>query len=308
MNKHKSNLNIEDIQFKSDGITLRGKLITPEAKNNLPVLIMTHGSSATYNMAIIDYAYEISKSGFAVLLYDHPTIGSSDGEPRVEIELWKQARGYRDAISFVETQSNLDSNKINIWGDSFSSWVAMLVSVVDDRVASLIAQTTAIGDQFFEDDQGDQYLDKLKDIYYNADLSKFERDIIGPLPMVSPFPETQPSFLNFPQAYKWFIEFGGMPNSNWKNWITVITLKTNIKPLPSYLVKCIKRPTLIIHAMDDEVWRANPQVMEKCYELIDAPKEFVKISGGHFGLLYPGSECFNKVVNDNINFLKKYNH
>ena len=145
MSKHKSNLNIENIQFKSDGITLRGKLITPEAKDNLPVLIMTHGSSATYDMAIIDYAYEISKSGFAVLLYDHPTIGSSDGEPRVEIELWKQARGYRDSISFVETQSNLDSNKINIWGDSFSSWVAMLVSVVDDRVASLIAQTTAIG-------------------------------------------------------------------------------------------------------------------------------------------------------------------
>ena len=49
------------------------------------------------------------------------------------------------------------------------------------------------------------------------------------------------------------------------------------------------------------------QVMEKCYELINAPKEFVKINGA-FSLLYPGSECFNKVVNDNINFLKKYNH
>jgi len=118
--------------------------------------------------------------------------------------------------------------------------VAMLVSVVDDKVTSLIAQTTAIGDQFFEDDQGDQYLEKLKDIYYEADLSKFERDIIDPLPMVSPFPDAQPSFLNFPQAYKWFIEFVGMPNSNWKNWITFITLKTNLKPLPSYLVKCIK--------------------------------------------------------------------
>ena len=150
MSKHKSNLNIENIQFKSDGITLRGKLVTPEAKDNLPVLIMTHGSSATYNMAIIEYAYEISKSGFAVLLYDHPSVGSSDGEPRVEIELWRQARGYRDAISFVETQSNLDSNKINVWGDSFSSWVAMLVSVVDDRVTSLIAKKLQLVTSFLK--------------------------------------------------------------------------------------------------------------------------------------------------------------
>ena len=307
MNNNKSNLNIENIEFKSDGITLRGRLITPEENVNLPVLIMTHGSSATYNMAVIDYAFEISKSGFAVLVYDHPSIGSSDGNPRVEIELWRQARGYRDAISFVEKKSNIDSNKINVWGDSFSSWVAMLVSVVDSRVSSLIIQTTAIGDQFFEYDQGDEYLKKLKNIYYNSNLSEFERDVIGPLPMVSPFPEVQPSFLNFPQAYKWFIEFGGMPNSNWKNWITVITLKTPIKPFPSYLVKFIKCPTLVIHAMDDEVWRANPEVMGKCYKLINAPKDFVKIDGGHFGLLYPGSECFYKVLDENINFLKKYN-
>ena len=59
--------------------------------------------------------------------------------------------------------------------------------------------------------------------------------------------------------------------------------------------------------MDDEVWRANPEVMGKCYKLINAPKDFVKIDGGHFGLLYPGSECFYKVLDENINFLKKYN-
>ena len=56
MNNDKSNINIENIEFKSDGITLRGRLITPEENVNLPVLIMTHGSSSTYNMAIIDYA------------------------------------------------------------------------------------------------------------------------------------------------------------------------------------------------------------------------------------------------------------
>ena len=47
MNNYKSNLNIENIEFKSDGITLRGRLITPEENVTLPVLIMTHGSSAT---------------------------------------------------------------------------------------------------------------------------------------------------------------------------------------------------------------------------------------------------------------------
>ena len=38
MNNHKSNLNIENIEFKSDGITLRGRLITPEENVNLPAI------------------------------------------------------------------------------------------------------------------------------------------------------------------------------------------------------------------------------------------------------------------------------
>ena len=122
MNNKKSNLNIENIEFKSDGITLRGKLITPEENVNLPVLIMTHGSSATYNMAVIDYAYEISKSGFAVLVYDHPSIGSSDGNPRVEIELWRQARGYRDAISFVEKNDFWDSGGLEAYSGLWWFW------------------------------------------------------------------------------------------------------------------------------------------------------------------------------------------
>jgi alpha-beta hydrolase superfamily lysophospholipase len=47
---------------------------------------MTHGSSVIINMAHIDYAYEISKSGFAVLVYDHPSIGSSDGDKPEDTE------------------------------------------------------------------------------------------------------------------------------------------------------------------------------------------------------------------------------
>ena len=58
---------------------------------------------------------------------------------------------------------------------------------------------------------------------------------------------------------------------------------------------------------------SRPLDVHRCSEhpevntFIDAPKDFVKIDGWHSGLLYPGSERFYKVLEENIDFLKKYN-
>jgi dipeptidyl aminopeptidase/acylaminoacyl peptidase len=123
----------EIVEFPSQGATLRGRLYIPSAtlrgrlyipsKSKInPIVIMAHGFSATINgMTANRYAETFNKAGIAVLLYDHRNFGISDGEPRQEINMWVQARGYIDAINFVSTLPEINTEQIGIWGCSLSS-------------------------------------------------------------------------------------------------------------------------------------------------------------------------------------------
>lgn len=50
------------IAFESEGATLRGFLLTPEA-THLPAVIMAHGTTATISMVAIEYARFFARSG-----------------------------------------------------------------------------------------------------------------------------------------------------------------------------------------------------------------------------------------------------
>lgn len=84
---------IEQVEFPSEGATLRGLLLRPDGPAHPPVVIMAHGTSATIHMVADEYAAALHLHGLAVLLYDHRNLGASDGEPRQEINPWIQCRG-----------------------------------------------------------------------------------------------------------------------------------------------------------------------------------------------------------------------
>jgi len=84
---------IKEVEFLSEGAMLRGLLFLPESQTKRPPLvIMTHGTSATMYMVTDKYAESFYRAGLAVLLYDHRNFGRSEGEPRQEINPWIQCR------------------------------------------------------------------------------------------------------------------------------------------------------------------------------------------------------------------------
>lgn len=131
-------------EFPSEGALLRGRLYRPLGARPRPVVVMTHGT-ATISMVTDRYAEVFQEAGLAVLLYDHRNFGDSGGEPRQEINPWVQARGYRDAITFVGSLDGIDSGAIAIWGDSYSAAEVLVVGAVDERVAAVVAQVPACG-------------------------------------------------------------------------------------------------------------------------------------------------------------------
>lgn len=78
-----------------------------------------------------------------VLLYDHRTIGSSDGLPRNTADPFKQVEDYHDAVTFMQSQPRVDPNRIILWGLSMSGATALCAAALDKRVAAVIASSPA---------------------------------------------------------------------------------------------------------------------------------------------------------------------
>lgn len=295
------------VDFQSQGVTLRGRLYAPRgASNPTPLVIMAHGFSATINGMVADrYAEVFHAGGLAVLLYDHFSLGISDGEPRGQMNRWVQTRGYLDAIKFAITLPGIDAERIALWGDSMSGAEVIVAGAVDPRVRAIVAQVPACGREHAPPDPDGSLFTQMRDILLSGDFARFPQTIRGPLPVVSTDQRIQPSLLTPLTAFRWFIEFGGRFGTKWENWGTVVTPET---PVPYHSALCaphLHAALQVLVAYEDEMPGANSIVARRVYDLAPQPKELVEIDGGHFGLVhFPGPQ-FDLASEAQLNFLKK---
>lgn len=296
------------IEFPSQGTTLRGRLYIPDNKAApYPVIIMTHGYSATINGMIADkYAEKFCQAGFAVLLYDHRNFGISDGLPRQEINKWVQARGYVDAINYVVTLADVDQNNIALWGDSMSGAEALLVGAAENRVKAIVVQVPACGENAPPPDEEGSLGKSMLDYFRNGDIKANPDKTVGPMPVVSSDQEGTPSLLLPVTAFRWFIEYGGRFNTLWKNTATFVNPNAVTPFHPGLVAMHIKAPVLMMIAGEDEMPGANSAVSRFVYAQITSQKELIEIDGGHFGLLHYPSELFDKASKAQCDFLEQH--
>ena len=85
-----------------------------------PAITMAHGFAGVKEHRLEAYATAFADRGFIVLVHDHRNFGASDGTPRNDIDPWQQVADWRRAISFLESQDCVNSQKIGLWGSSFA--------------------------------------------------------------------------------------------------------------------------------------------------------------------------------------------
>ena len=297
-------MNYEQVQFESEGATLRGRLYRPaNASKDAPAIVMTHGFGALA-VWLTDLAVDLAEAGFAILLFDHRNFGESDGEPRFGFDTLLQIRGYRDAISFLEKQPGIDKQKIVAWGESASSLVVQFVGVFDERVQAVIAHTPVCGNNTTKFDESPEKFEWLRQNWSSLDLSTVPMRELA-VRMSRLHEGEGPVIVEGGAAVGYVTRMRKKYVTEWSNQVFILQRKLeaqfNEQRLPA---KYLKVPTLFVIATDDEVPLCELPTNSQCFDLIEAPKQLVEIKGGHFGLIYQGSEPYRQAVDADIKFLQ----
>jgi pimeloyl-ACP methyl ester carboxylesterase len=252
------------------------------------------------------YAETFRRTGIAVVLYDHRNFGKSGGEPRQEINPWIQCRGYLDAINFVVTLPDVDSERIGLWGDSYTGGQVIVVGALDHRVKAIVAQCPVFGEKAPLFKPSLENFKIFKSIIESGDVSGSPENTTGPLPVVSFDQAGTPSLLKPIQAFRWFIEYGGRHGTGWINSVTRVIPDTPIPYHPGFCAPFNKSPTLLMVASEDEMVHANYSVARKTFKQFSGPKQWYDIAGGHFGLLYCPGALFDEASQVQSQFFKKW--
>jgi cephalosporin-C deacetylase-like acetyl esterase len=137
----------EDIEFQTnDHVTLRGWFYKPDSptSSKLPCLVMSHGFSALKEMELDTFAaYFTANLPLSCLVYDNRGFGSSDvkdGQPRQEIIPDVQCSDISDAITYSQSRTDVDAEKVGIWGSSYAGGNVLWVGAVDKRVKAVLSQ------------------------------------------------------------------------------------------------------------------------------------------------------------------------
>lgn len=277
----------------------------PDIKH--PAIIMGHGFTTTIDQMTADsYAERLSEAGFAVLLYDHRNLGISDGEPRQEINFWVQTRGYLDALDFLMDQPGIAKEQVAVWGTSMSAREAFVAASIDERINAVINLVPAFGEPDTLTNTNPEGFSVAKQILSTNNIASLPHHSTKKMAIVSHDQLSQPSRLKELTAYKWFMEHGCRFGSNWENVVTISTTRTAENFHASDCAPYVKAPVLMIVARNDEMEGADPEVTKQVFKRIQGIKEWVDISGGHFGLLYHPSLLFEKSLRAQINFLNRH--
>jgi fermentation-respiration switch protein FrsA (DUF1100 family) len=134
-----------EVEFPGeDDVPLRGWLYRPEGGRSRAAITMAHGFAGVKEHGLDRFARAFAAAGFVVLVHDHRGFGGSGGEPRHDIDPWRQIADWRRAISFLETRPEVDPDRIGIWGTSYAGGHALVLGATDRRIRCVVSQVPTI--------------------------------------------------------------------------------------------------------------------------------------------------------------------
>ena len=273
----------QDVKFKSQGLNLAAWLYTPsdiKAGDKRPAIVMAHGFSAVKEMYLDKFAEQFAAAGFIVLVFDYRYFGDSEGEPRSQLFPNEQHEDYKNAITWISMQPNVNADRIGVWGSSYSGGHVLYLAAYDRRIKAVVAQVPLVNamDNFRRLVRADHFPGLVAWLAQDR-VERYKTGKVNYLPVVGQ--PGQPSALPTPDSLDWFIKTGQARAPNWKNQVTVESIEKALEYNPAAGIELISpTPLLIVVAENDTLTPTDLAIA--AYERARQPKKLVVIPGAHF--------------------------
>lgn len=271
-----------EVRFRADDeIELGAWLYLPKrGTQRYPAITMAHGYAGVKEHSITRFAEAFAGAGFVVLLHDHRTFGASDGEPRQDVDPWRQIADWRRAISYLEARPEVDSKRIGLWGTSYAGGHALILGATDRRIACVVSQVPTISGY----QQGLRRVAPEGIAALEAALNDDERaQAHGEPPRrhaVVSEDSAVPASFRAKDAIDFFLQpLGG--STRWENTVTMRSTRLARMYEPGVWAPRISpTPLPMIVASHDTITPTDLALTS--YEQALEPKKLVLIPGGHF--------------------------
>jgi uncharacterized protein len=270
----------EDVEFAAEGgARLRGWLLSPVGPGPHPAITMAHGFAGVKEHGLDRFARVFADDGFVVLVHDHRGFGASEGEPRQDVDPWRQIADWRRAISFLESRTEVDAERIGLWGTSYAGGHAIVLGAADRRLRCVVAQVPTISGY----EQGRRRTAPHEVAALEDTFAEDERAQASGAPpryeaVVSPDPAVSAAY-RAPEAISFYRQ--PVPEGTWVNTVTVRSTHAARMYEPGVWIDRVSpTPLLMEVALDDTITLTD--VALAAYERALEPKRLELIPGGHF--------------------------
>jgi fermentation-respiration switch protein FrsA (DUF1100 family) len=231
-------------------------------------------------MGLPQFAEIFVQAGFVVSLFDYRYQGASEGEPRGQIIPAEQHEDFRNAITWTQLQSEVDPERIGVWGFSYSGGHALHLAASDRRVKAIVAQMpTASGFLNSRRLTSPLELEELTKILSQDRIKRYQTGEVSYLPLVAP--PGQPCFLATPDAFTWVESFKSASEGRWENRISFESIEHVLYYEPAPHLEAIF-PTPLCLIVGEKDFLAPADLTADVHARAMEPKSLTILKGGHF--------------------------
>jgi pimeloyl-ACP methyl ester carboxylesterase len=114
------------LAFRSNDVTLRGKLLLPDCDGPHPAVVIVHGSGRESAVQTYAEPWAFAANGIAAFVFDKRGTGSSEGTFTMDFSVL--ADDVVQAVHALRSSGRVDPNRIGLAGYSQGGWVAPLAA------------------------------------------------------------------------------------------------------------------------------------------------------------------------------------